>query len=38
MNEAQRSAFLLRTFGREALGGVNAILTQVTERHPHQHR
>ncbi|MBC7173119.1 MAG: phage tail tape measure protein, partial [Polyangiaceae bacterium] len=30
MNEAQRSAFLLSTFGREALGGVNAILTQVT--------
>jgi TP901 family phage tail tape measure protein len=30
MNEAQRSAFLLQTFGREALGGVNAILTQVT--------
>lgn len=30
MSEAQRSAFLLATFGREALGGVNAILTQVT--------
>ena len=30
MNEAERSAFLLKTFGREALGGVNAILTQVT--------
>jgi TP901 family phage tail tape measure protein len=30
MSEAQRSAFLLSTFGREALGGVNAILTQVT--------
>ncbi len=30
MTEAQRSAFLLQTFGREALGGVNAILTQVT--------
>jgi TP901 family phage tail tape measure protein len=30
MSEAQRSAFLLQTFGREALGGLNAILTQVT--------
>lgn len=30
MNEAERSAFLLKTFGREALGGVNAMLTQVT--------
>ncbi|MCK7535247.1 MAG: hypothetical protein MZV63_31800 [Marinilabiliales bacterium] len=30
MTEAQRSAFLLKAFGREALGGVNAILTQVT--------
>jgi TP901 family phage tail tape measure protein len=30
MSEAQRSAFLLQTFGREALGGINAILTQVT--------
>lgn len=30
MSEAQRSAFLLSTFGREALGGLNAILTQVT--------
>jgi len=30
MSEAQRSAFLLSTFGREALGGMNAILTQVT--------
>jgi len=30
MNESQRSAFLLQAFGREALGGVNAILTQVT--------
>jgi TP901 family phage tail tape measure protein len=30
MTEAQRSAFLLQSFGREALGGVNAILTQVT--------
>ncbi len=30
MSEAQRSAFLLSTFGREALGGVNVILTQVT--------
>ncbi|RKH35671.1 phage tail tape measure protein [Corallococcus praedator] len=31
MTEAQRSAFLLKTFGREALGGVNAILTQLTD-------
>lgn len=30
MTEAKRSAFLLDVFGREALGGVNAILTQVT--------
>ncbi|MBU8900625.1 phage tail tape measure protein, partial [Corallococcus sp. M34] len=30
MTAAQRSAFLLKTFGREALGGVNAILTQLT--------
>ncbi len=30
MSESQRSAFLLQAFGREALGGVNAILTQVT--------
>ena len=30
MTEAQRSAFLLKTFGREALGGFNAILTQIT--------
>jgi len=30
MTDASRSAFLLQTFGREALGGVNAILTQVT--------
>ncbi len=30
MTDAQRSAFLLQTFGREALGGVNAILTQMT--------
>ncbi|NOJ79803.1 phage tail tape measure protein [Myxococcus xanthus] len=30
MTEAQRSAFLLKSFGREALGGVNAILTQFT--------
>nr|WP_253816224.1 phage tail tape measure protein [Myxococcus xanthus] len=30
MTEAQRSAFLLKAFGREALGGVNAILTQFT--------
>jgi TP901 family phage tail tape measure protein len=30
MTAAQRSAFLLKAFGREALGGVNSILTQVT--------
>jgi TP901 family phage tail tape measure protein len=30
MTEAQRAAFLIETFGREALAGVNAILTQVT--------
>lgn len=30
MSEAQRSAFLLKAFGREALGGVNAILTQLS--------
>ncbi|MBK7537569.1 MAG: phage tail tape measure protein [Myxococcales bacterium] len=30
MSESNRSAFLLKTFGREALGGVNAILTQLT--------
>jgi len=30
MTQAQRSAFLLKAFGREALGGVNAILTQIT--------
>jgi len=30
MTDAKRSAFLLDTFGREALGGVNAILTQLT--------
>ncbi|MGN6109989.1 MAG: phage tail tape measure protein, partial [Kofleriaceae bacterium] len=30
MTEAQRSSFLLKAFGREALGGVNAILTQLT--------
>ncbi|MGQ0507548.1 MAG: phage tail tape measure protein, partial [Myxococcaceae bacterium] len=30
MNEAERSGFLIKTFGREALGGVNAMLTQVT--------
>jgi TP901 family phage tail tape measure protein len=30
MTQAQRSAFLLKTFGGEALGGVNAILTQMT--------
>nr|WP_217441753.1 phage tail tape measure protein [Myxococcus sp. CA039A] len=31
MTAAQRSAFLLKTFGREALGGVNAILKQLTD-------
>jgi TP901 family phage tail tape measure protein len=31
MSEAQRSAFLLAAFGNEALAGVNAILTQVTD-------
>lgn len=31
MTEAQRSAFLLQTFGREALGGVNAMLAQMTD-------
>jgi TP901 family phage tail tape measure protein len=30
MTEAQRSALLLQAFGREALGGVNAILGQLT--------
>jgi TP901 family phage tail tape measure protein len=30
MSEASRAAFLIETFGREALGGINAILTQVT--------
>ncbi|MFH0901301.1 MAG: phage tail tape measure protein, partial [Pseudomonadota bacterium] len=30
MTAAQRSAFLLRAFGHEALGGLGAILTQVT--------
>ncbi|RKG90408.1 phage tail tape measure protein [Corallococcus sp. CA049B] len=30
MTAAQRSAFLLKAFGREALGGVNAILTQFS--------
>jgi TP901 family phage tail tape measure protein len=30
MTDANRSAFLLKTFGREALSGVNAILTQLT--------
>lgn len=30
MNDRSRAAFLLQTFGREALGGVNAILGQVT--------
>jgi TP901 family phage tail tape measure protein len=30
MNQAQRSSFLLKTFGTEALGGVNAMLTQLT--------
>lgn len=29
MSEAQRSAFLMAAFGNEALGGLNAILTQV---------
>jgi TP901 family phage tail tape measure protein len=29
MNDAERSSFLLKTFGTEALGGVNAILTQL---------
>ncbi len=31
MSEAKRSAFLLDVFGREALAGVNAILTQVNQ-------
>ena len=30
MTEAQRSAFLLSAFGREALGGLSAVMTQVT--------
>src|SRR5512133_279831 len=30
MNPSQRSSFLLKTFGTEALGGVNAMLTQIT--------
>jgi TP901 family phage tail tape measure protein len=30
MNDARRSAFLLDTFGRESLGGLNAILAQMT--------
>jgi TP901 family phage tail tape measure protein len=30
MTMAKRSAFLLKTFGGEALGGISAILTQVT--------
>ena len=30
MSEGRRSAFLLKTFGREALGGINAMLTQLT--------
>ncbi len=30
MSEAQRSAFLLSAFGREALGGLSAVMTQVT--------
>jgi phage-related protein len=30
MNQGERSAFLLKTFGTEALGGVNAMLTQIT--------
>jgi len=34
MTQANRSAFLLRAFGREALGGVNAILTQITNGMP----
>jgi len=34
MSEAQRSAFLLKAFGREALGGVNAILTQINNGMP----
>jgi TP901 family phage tail tape measure protein len=30
MTAQERSSFLLKTFGREALGGVNAILKQIT--------
>jgi hypothetical protein len=30
MSESKRSAFLLKTFGTEALGGINAIFTQLT--------
>jgi len=30
MTDAQRSAFLLSAFGREALGGLSAVMTQVT--------
>jgi TP901 family phage tail tape measure protein len=30
MSAAQRSAFLLSAFGREALGGLSAVMTQVT--------
>ncbi len=30
MDPAKRSSFLLKTFGTEALGGVNAMLTQIT--------
>ena len=30
MNPGERSSFLLKTFGTEALGGVNAMLTQIT--------
>ncbi len=34
MSQATRSAFLLKAFGREALGGVNAILTQINNGMP----
>jgi TP901 family phage tail tape measure protein len=30
MSEKERSLFLLETFGREALGGINAIIGQIT--------
>jgi TP901 family phage tail tape measure protein len=30
MSESKRSAFLLKTFGTEALGGISAIFTQLT--------